>query len=95
MVFPGLRRALTVLSALPRRVGIVSEETPEERDTTPPTDGLWSRLRLIEGQPLEDRAAAYSALHDDLTKRLESVPRDTGSSAPAAPSPTAARPGPR
>lgn len=42
-------------------------------ETTPaPTDGLWSRLRLIEGQPLADRAAAYSALHDDLSRRLES-----------------------
>ncbi|MGX1696751.1 hypothetical protein ACWIBQ_15340 [Microbacterium keratanolyticum] len=73
----------------------MSEETPEERDATPPTDGLWSRLSLIEGQPLEDRAAAYSALHDDLTKRLESVPRDAGSSTPADPSSTAARLGPR
>jgi len=45
----------------------VSDET-----TTAPTDGLWSRLRLIEGQPLADRAAAYSALHDDLSRRLES-----------------------
>jgi hypothetical protein len=42
-------------------------------DTTgTPTDGLWSRLRLIEGQPLADRADAYSALHDDLSRRLES-----------------------
>ncbi|WP_295012685.1 hypothetical protein [uncultured Microbacterium sp.] len=40
-------------------------------------DGLWSRLRLIEGQPLDQRAAAYSALHDDLARRLESAPRDT------------------
>jgi hypothetical protein len=48
----------------------VSEET-----TSAPTDGLWSRLRLIEGQPLADRAAAYSALHDDLSRRLESGAR--------------------
>lgn len=40
-----------------------------------PTDALWSRLRLIEGQPLTDRANAYGALHDELTKRLESTPR--------------------
>jgi len=33
--------------------------------TSAPTDGLWSRLRLIEGQPLAARADAYSALHDD------------------------------
>jgi len=54
----------------------VSEET-----TTAPTDGLWSRLRLIEGQPLADRAEAYSALHDDLSRRLESGGR---SDSPAA-----------
>lgn len=40
-----------------------------------PADGLWSRLRLIEGQPLESRAAAYQALHDDLVRRLESAPK--------------------
>lgn len=47
--------------------GTVSEET-----TSAPTDGLWSRLRLIEGQPLPARADAYSALHDELSRRLES-----------------------
>jgi hypothetical protein len=45
----------------------VSEET-----ASAPTDGLWSRLRLIEGQPLPARADAYSALHDELSRRLES-----------------------
>ncbi|HLT67212.1 MAG TPA: hypothetical protein VKZ73_05005 [Microbacterium sp.] len=40
-----------------------------------PTDALWSRLRLIEGQPLASRAEAYGALHDELMKRLESAPR--------------------
>jgi hypothetical protein len=47
----------------------VSDETPQ------PTDGLWSRLRLIEGQPLADRADAYTAVHDDLFRRLESGTR--------------------
>lgn len=42
------------------------------------TDGLWSRLRLIEGQALADRAEAYSALHDDLSRRLESGARLDG-----------------
>lgn len=46
------------------------EPTREE-----PTDALWSRLRLIEGQPLSDRASAYTALHDELMRRLESAPR--------------------
>lgn len=45
----------------------MSDET-----TATPTDGLWSRLRLIEGQPLADRADAYSTLHDELFRRLES-----------------------
>lgn len=40
-----------------------------------PTDALWSRLRLIEGQPLASRADAYAALHDELMKRLENAPR--------------------
>lgn len=40
-----------------------------------PADALWSRLHLIEGQPLADRAEAYGALHDELMKRLESPPR--------------------
>lgn len=43
------------------------DETPPQ-----PTDGLWSRLRLIEGQPLAARADAYTAVHDDLFRRLES-----------------------
>ena len=44
----------------------MSDETPQ------PTDGLWSRLRLIEGQPLGARADAYTAVHDELFRRLES-----------------------
>ncbi|MFB7252147.1 hypothetical protein [Microbacterium sp. NPDC056234] len=43
--------------------------------TNGPTDGLWSRLRLIEGQPLTARADAYSGLHDELSRRLESGAR--------------------
>lgn len=39
-------------------------------------DALWSRLRLIEGQPLDARADAYAALHDDLARRLDQAPRD-------------------
>ena len=46
-----------------------------------PADALWSRLRLIEGQPLADRAEAYGSLHDELMKRLESAPRG-GDTAP-------------
>ncbi|MGO2520585.1 MAG: hypothetical protein ACTH8F_10715 [Microbacterium sp.] len=48
----------------------MSDET-----TATPTDGLWSRLRLIEGQPLAARADAYTTLHDDLFRRLETGTR--------------------
>lgn len=34
-------------------------------------DGLLSRLRVIEDQPLEQRATAYAQLHDQLRDRLE------------------------
>ncbi len=32
---------------------------------------LLSRLKLIEEQPLDQRAAAYGQLHDQLSARLE------------------------
>lgn len=35
------------------------------------TDALMPRLRLIEDQPLDTRAAAFSQLHDELRSRLE------------------------
>ncbi|WP_169566245.1 hypothetical protein [Microbacterium luticocti] len=37
-------------------------------------DELISRLRVIEGQPLGERADAYAALHDELAHRLDSGP---------------------
>lgn len=45
---------------------------------------LIDRLRLIEEQPLEARAAAYAAVHDELARRLESAPTDRASTDPAA-----------
>jgi hypothetical protein len=38
-------------------------------------DGLVDRLRLIEDQPLEQRAAAYASTHDELRRVLESGDR--------------------
>lgn len=35
------------------------------------TDALLSRLRVIEDQPLEARAAAFVQVHDELQSRLE------------------------
>ncbi|HWI31755.1 MAG TPA: hypothetical protein VNT50_09705 [Microbacterium sp.] len=49
-----------------------SPVNPEYADGTAPE--LVSRLRVIEGQPLSTRAAAYAGIHEELTKRLESVP---------------------
>ena len=40
-----------------------------ERDDE--TDALLSRLRLIEDQPLDARAAAFTQVHDELRAALE------------------------
>ncbi len=34
-------------------------------------DSLLSRLRVIEDQPLETRAAAFTQVHEELQARLE------------------------
>jgi hypothetical protein len=46
-------------------------------DTADEGSELISRLRIIEGQPLADRASAYTALHDELARQLESGPTDS------------------
>ena len=43
-------------------------EEPVRQDAT---DGLVDRIHLIEDQPLESRADAYAALHDELRRVLE------------------------
>lgn len=43
---------------------------------------LIDRLRLIEEQPLAERAVAYAAVHDELAGRLESAPGDSSASRP-------------
>jgi len=43
--------------------------------------GLVARLALVDAQPLEERAAAYAGLHDDLRAVLEDQPR--GAALPA------------
>jgi hypothetical protein len=47
------------------------------------TPELIDRLRVIEAQPLDTRADAYAAIHEELVRRLESAPHDA---------PTARRP---
>ncbi|AAT88574.1 hypothetical protein Lxx06150 [Leifsonia xyli subsp. xyli str. CTCB07] len=34
-------------------------------------EGLLSRLEVIEGQPLAERAEAYANLHGELSARLD------------------------
>ena len=42
---------------------------------------LVSRVRIIEEQPLAQRAASYAALHDELARRLEQAPGEPPASA--------------
>ncbi|MBN9606683.1 MAG: hypothetical protein J0G30_08745 [Actinomycetales bacterium] len=46
----------------------MSEAATRDTEADP---ALLDRLRLIEDQPLADRAAALSAVHDELRRRLE------------------------
>lgn len=47
----------------------MTDQTPSSGDGEP--TALVSRLRVIEDQPLADRAAALAQLHDELRARLE------------------------
>jgi hypothetical protein len=44
---------------------------PEAVDDHDVAEELVSRLELIEGQPLGERAASFALLHDELRARLE------------------------
>ena len=41
-------------------------------------DGLLDRVELIESQPLEERAARYQQVHDELLAELERSDREGG-----------------
>ncbi|MGV8884986.1 MAG: hypothetical protein ACOH1T_05290 [Microbacteriaceae bacterium] len=43
----------------------------EYSDDASGTNELLSRLRLIEDQPLEERASAFAHIHDELQSSLE------------------------
>jgi hypothetical protein len=47
--------------------GTPAADPAEQMDS----DGLLSQLRLIEDQPLEDRASAFTQVHDRLRSALE------------------------
>jgi hypothetical protein len=49
----------------------VDAEARAEADRDGDTDALLSRLRLIEDQPLDARAAAFTQVHDELRAALE------------------------
>jgi hypothetical protein len=55
---------------------MAAEELPDD----PTRDELLSRLRVVEDQPLESRAAAFAQIHDELQAKLESgdSPRPNG-----------------
>ena len=43
----------------------------ENTEDTAGNDELLSRLRLIEDQPLAERASAFAHIHDELQSALE------------------------
>jgi hypothetical protein len=49
----------------------VDAEARDDADRDQETDALLSRLRLIEDQPLDARAAAFTQVHDELRAALE------------------------
>jgi hypothetical protein len=52
-------------------VEAVDAEARDDADRDQETDALLSRLRLIEDQPLDARAAAFTQVHDELRAALE------------------------
>ncbi|HMM83590.1 MAG TPA: hypothetical protein PJ998_10495 [Terrimesophilobacter sp.] len=50
-----------------REAASVADSAAEGADV----DALLSRLRVIEDQPLEKRAEAFTQLHDELRRALE------------------------
>jgi hypothetical protein len=49
----------------------VSDSTPTPRSDDETENALVSRLRVIEDQPLESRAAAFAQVHEELQSRLD------------------------
>ncbi len=66
------------MSTDPNAARPTDQETPVVTDG----DGLVSRLRVIEDQPLDSRADAYTALHAELKAVLDSADR-VGADRPA------------
>lgn len=49
----------------------MSQPAGEQSTAETTDDALLSRLRLIEDQPLDARAASFAQVHDELRARLE------------------------
>ncbi len=49
----------------------MSTQNQDNSDEHDQIDGLVSQLRVIEDQPLDSRAAAFTQLHDRLQATLE------------------------
>jgi hypothetical protein len=49
-------------------------DAPDDREPRD-DDGLVSRIRVIEDQPLAERAGAFAQLHDELRAALEAGDR--------------------
>ncbi|WP_349898266.1 hypothetical protein [Parafrigoribacterium soli] len=49
----------------------MEENGSSMNDGEPETNALLSRLRLIEDQPLDQRAGAFAQVHDELQATLE------------------------
>lgn len=47
------------------------DHTDTESSDVPEANALLPRLRVIEDQPLDQRAAAFAQLHDELQTALE------------------------
>jgi hypothetical protein len=54
-----------------------SMSTGSDHDRQGAPDGLVDRIRLVEDQPLDSRADAYAALHDELRRVLEGGDRSS------------------
>ncbi|WP_043674796.1 hypothetical protein [Clavibacter michiganensis] len=56
---------------IPTDAPAVEAAGAEASDDHDVAEELVSRLELIEGQPLGERAASFALLHDELRARLE------------------------
>lgn len=50
-------------------------DSDRQREADAGHDGLLSRLKLIEDQPLETRAEAYAHVHEELRDALDAADR--------------------